>query len=135
MLKLIAFILMFIHSAISHAETPPEIQGVWVPDVEKTIVLMKKNMGDIDSAFMRDRYLPNLKRTITQNKYIHTNGKREYTADISLKEKNGSRFIMVLTSELTPDMLITFTPKEKDGYIMMSENPSDGSGNILWVKQ
>lgn len=133
--KLVALIYLLILSGSIYGETPDEVQGVWVPDVEKTIFLMSKNMGDIDAVFMRDRYLPNLKRTITKDQYIHTSGEREYKASISLKEKKGNNFVMILTSKSAPDMLITFIPKEKDLYIMMSEDLADGSGNILWRKQ
>lgn len=133
--KLVALIYLLILSGSIYGETPDEVQGVWVPDVEKTIILMSKNMGDIDAVFMRDRYLPNLKRTIIKDQYIHASGEREYKASISLKEKKGNNFVMILTSKSAPDMLITFIPKEKDLYIMMSEDLTDGSGNILWRKQ
>ena len=135
MSKLATLLLSIILPMSIYAETPPEIQGVWVPDIEKTIVLMNKNMGDIDSVFMRGKYLPHLERTITKDHFINTSGKREHKAGISLEEKKGATFIMLLTSESAPDMLMKFIPKENDTFIMMSENPADGSGNILWKRQ
>lgn len=138
MKKLSLFFILFIYSASIYAETPTEIQGVWVPDVEESIALMKENMSEIDESgisFMRDRLLPSMKRTISKNQYVHTSGKREIKADISLKEKQGSNFVMLLTSDAASDVVITIIPKENGRYTMVSENPSDGSGNIVWKKQ
>ena len=138
MKKLILLFALFTFSLSTHAEAPPEIQGVWVPDVENSIALMKKNMSELDEAgakYMRERVFPAMKRTISKNEYIHTSGKRELKADISLKEIKGDNFVMLLTSESVPDLVITFIPKENGKYIMVSENPADGSGNILWEKQ
>ena len=90
--KLVSIFVLFIFSVSIYAETPAEIQGVWVPDVEKSIALMKENNSELDEAgvtFMRDRLLPFMKRTISKNQIINTSGKRELKADISLKEKTG----------------------------------------------
>jgi hypothetical protein len=52
-----------------------------------------------------------------------------------LKGKQGSTFIMVLSSDSTQDMELTFIPGDNGRYIMQSHNLTDGSGNILWEKQ
>ena len=134
---LLSFILL-VFSASIHAEIPLEIQGDWVPDVEKSIALMKENMSDLDEAgvtFMRDRMLPSKKITISENQFIHASGDRVLKAEISLKEKRGESYVMLLTSDSTPDLIIEFIPKDNGRYIIASQNPSDGSGNIIWQKQ
>ncbi len=134
-MKIFITLFLIVFSGSIHAEVPHEIQGIWTPDIEKTIVLMEKNMNVIDSDYIREKYLPKLKRTITKNQYIHTTGRRELKANISLKEKQGSSFVMVLSSDSTQDMELTFIPRDNGRYIMKSHNPTDGSGNILWEKQ
>lgn len=126
---------MLMFSSSVYAEVPAEIQGVWIPNVEKTILRMNENMGNIDAAYMKDKYLPRLKRTITEDQYIAASGKREYKANISLKEKQANNFVMVLTSTSAPDITISFIRQENSQYIMLSQNPADGSGNIVWRKQ
>lgn len=126
-----------IFAGSAHAEVPREIQGIWTPDVEQSIALMKENMGELDEAgvaFMRDRLLPSMKRTISENQYIHTSGGRELKGDISLKEKQGSNIVMIVSNASTK-VIMTFIPKNNGEYIMQSQNPADGSGNILWEKQ
>lgn len=134
-MKIFAPLFLIVFSGSIYAEVPQEIQGNWTPDIEKTIVLMKKNMDEIDSDYMREKYLSKLKRTITNNQYIHATGRRELKTDISLKEKQGSSFVMVLSSDSTQDMEVTFIPRDNGRYIMKSNNPTDGSGNIVWEKQ
>jgi hypothetical protein len=134
-MKIFVTLFLIVFSGSIHAEVPQEIQGIWTPDIEKTIVLMEKNMDEIDPDYMREKYLPKLKRIITENQYIHTTGRRELKADISLKEKQGSSFVMVLSSDSTKDIEVTFIPGDNGRYIMKSRNPKDGSGNILWEKQ
>jgi hypothetical protein len=134
----IFILFLFLFPALIYAETPSEIQGVWVPDVEKSITLIKQNIGELDEpriAFFRNHYLPYLKRTITKNQIVTISGKREFKADISLKEKQGRNFIMLLTGETAPSLVLTFIPKENGEYIMVTEHPSDGSGNILWKRK
>ena len=133
-MKTFITLLLIVFSGPIYAEVPQEIQGIWTPDIEKSIVLMEQNMPEVDSAYMRGRYLPKLERTITKNQYIHKTGDRELKADISLKERQGSTFIMVLSNDSIQDMEITFIPSEGGGYIMQSQNPADGSGNIIWKK-
>lgn len=128
------FMMMIVTGAI-YAKVPEGLQGVWIPDIEKSIALMEKNMGEVDVAFMRDRYLPQIKRIITKSQHIAVSGKREYKADISFKEKQGRNFVMILSSKSTPDVTITFIPIRNGEYIMQSQNPADGSGNIVWRKQ
>lgn len=128
-------LILVVFSASIYAEVPQEIQGVWVPDIEKTIALMEKNMDEVDFVYMREKYLPKLKRTITEDQYSHTSGRRELKVDISLKEKKGNDFIMVLSSGSAQGMVLTFIPKGDGRYVMQSQNPADGSGNILWEKQ
>jgi hypothetical protein len=134
-MKIFITLFLIVFSGSIYAEVPQEIQGHWTPDIEETIVLMEKNMNEIDSDYMSEKYLPKLKRSITKNQYIHTSGRRELKADISLKEKQGSSFVMVLSSDSTQDMELTFIPRDNGRYIMKSNNPTDGSGNILWEKQ
>ncbi len=134
-MKIFTILFLILFSGWLYAQAPQEIQGTWVPDVEKTMVLMEKNMAEIDSVYMREKYLPKLKRTITKNQYIHITGTREFKADISLKEKQGDNFVMILSSDSTEDMEVTFIPGDNGKYIMQSNNPTDGSGNILWEKQ
>jgi hypothetical protein len=106
-MKIFITLFLIAFSGSVHAEVPQEIQGNWTPDIEKTIVLMEKNMDEIDSDYMRKKYLPKLERTITKNQIINKSGKREMKADISLKEKQGSSFVMVLSSDSTQDMELT----------------------------
>ncbi len=134
-MKLFVTLFLILFPGWVYAEVPQEIQGIWMPDIEKTIVLLKQNMAEIDSAYMREKYLPKLKRTITKNQYIHISGSRELRADISLREKQGDNFVMILSSDSTADVEITFIPKGNGRYIMQSNNPTDGSGSILWEKQ
>jgi len=134
-MKIFITLFLIVFSGSIYAEVPQEIQGIWTPDIEKTIALMEKNMDEIDSDYMREKYLPKLERTITKNQIINKSGKREMKADISLKEKQGSSFVMVLSSDSTQDMELTFIPGDNGRYIMQSHNLTDGSGNILWEKQ
>jgi hypothetical protein len=134
-MKIFITLFLIVFSGSIYAEVPQEIQGNWTPDIEETIVLMEKNMNEIDSDYMREKYLPKLERTITKNQIINKSGKREMKADISLKEKQGSSFVMVLSSDSTQDMELTFIPGDNGRYIMQSHNLTDGSGNILWEKQ
>ena len=134
-MKIFITLLLIVFTGSVYAEVPQEIQGIWTPEIEKTIVLMEKNMDEVDSDYMKVKYLPNLNRTITDSQYIHTTGRREFKADISLKEKQGSSFLMVLSSESVKDMELTFIPIDNGEYIMQSQNSADGSGNIVWKKQ
>lgn len=134
-MKTIIALFLVIFSGSIYAEVPQEIQGIWVPDIEKTITLMEENKSELDSTFMREKYLPKLKRTISKNQYIHMTGKRELKADISLKEKQGSTFIMVLSNDSIQGLELTFIPIDNGRYIMQSQNSADGSGNIVWKKQ
>ena len=52
-----------------------------------------------------------------------------------MKEKQGNNFVMVLSNDTVKDMEITFISKDDGKYIMQSNTPADGSGNILWKKQ
>ena len=131
-MKIFTALFLIIFSESIYAEVPQEIQGVWIPDIDKTIALMEKNMDEVDSSFMRERYLPKLKRTITENQYIHVTGSREFMSDISLQEKQGSNFVMVLSSSSTPEIQVTFIPQENGMYIMQSNNPA--SGNLVWKR-
>ena len=134
-MKKLTTIFLIVFSGLLNAETPQEIQGIWIPDIEKSIVLMEKNMPEMDAAFMKEKYLPTLERTITKTQYTHMTGERELKADISLKEKQGSSFIMTLSNDSVQDMELTFIPRNNGEYIMQSQNPEDGSGNIVWRKQ
>lgn len=134
-MKTLITLFLIVFSGSIYAEAPQEIQGVWIPDIEKTIILMEKNVPEMDSTFMREKYLPKLKRTISKNQYIHMTGKRELKADISLKEKQGSTLIMVLSNDSIQDAELTFIPRDNGEYIMQSQNPADGSGSIVWEKQ
>ena len=134
-MKLFVSLFLIVFSGSIYAEVPQEIQGIWTPDIEKTIVLMEKNMDEVDSDYMRAKYLPNLNRTITKSQFTHITGRREFKADIPLKEKKGSSFFMVLSSDSVKDMELTFIPIDNGEYIMQSQNSADGSGNIVWKKQ
>ena len=137
MKTVITLFLIVIFSGSAYAEVPQEIQGTWTPDVDQSIALMKENMSELDEAgiaVMRDRLLPSMKRTISENQYVHTSGGRELKAEISLKEKQGSNFVMIISNASTK-IVVTFIPQDNGKYIMQSQNPSDGSGNILWEKQ
>ena len=134
-MKLFVSLFLIVFSGSIYAEVPQEIQGIWTPDIEKTIVLMEKNMDEVDSDYMRAKYLPNLNSTITKSQFTHITGRREFKADISLKEKKGSSFFMVLSSDSVKDMELTFIPIDNGEYIMQSQNSADGSGNIVWKKQ
>jgi hypothetical protein len=69
-MKIFITLFLIAFSGSVHAEVPQEIQGIWTPDIEKTIVLMEKNMDEIDSDYMRKKYLPKLKRTIMRSAII-----------------------------------------------------------------
>ena len=96
---------------------------------------MEKNMPEMDSAFIREKYLPTLKRIITEKQYIHATGAREIKADILLKEKQGSSYVMVLSNDSVQGMEVSFIQSETERYIMQSNNPADGSGNIIWKRE
>ena len=70
-MKILITLFLIVTSAPIYAESPQEIQGVWTPNIEKSIVLFEKNMPEMDADFMRENYLPKLERTITKNRYIH----------------------------------------------------------------
>ena len=55
--------------------------------------------------------------------------------NISLKEKQGENFIMTLFNDSGQNMEATCIPRDDGSYIMRSNNPADGSGNIVWKKQ
>ena len=133
-MKIIPALCLVLLSAATCAEVPNELQGTWVPDIEESILLFEKNMPKMDSGFMRERYLPSIRRIITKNEYIHMSGGREMKADILLKERQGETFIMVLSSESAPDLELKILPVD-GGYTMQTANAEDGSGNIVWVKQ
>lgn len=131
---LISLFLIVLSASVS-ADVPQKIQGIWTPDIEKSIVLLKKNMLEMDSDFMRDKYLPKLKTIITKNQFTRISGGREFKASISLKDNQGSTFILILSTDSNQDMEVTFIPTDNGDYIMQSPNPADGSGNIVWKKQ
>ena len=134
-MKKVILLFLILFSRSINAEVPQEIQGIWIPDIEKSIVLMEKNIPEINSDYMKKKYLPKLKRVITKNKYTHSTGKRELNANISLKEKQGSNFLMILSNDSIKNMEITFIPRDKGRYIMKSNNPMNHSESILWKKQ
>lgn len=135
-MRVIIGLFLMVLSVSASADVPQEIQGIWTPDIEKSIVLMEKNMSEMDSDFIRDKYLPKLKTIITKNQFTRITGGRELKASISLKDnQGGSTFILILSIDSNQDMEVTFIPTDNGDYIMQSPNPADGSGNIVWKKQ
>jgi len=134
-MKTLITLFLIVFSGSIYADVPTEIQGTWIPDIEKSMRLMEKNMPEMDSTFMREKYLPNLKRIITEKQYVHITNTKELKADISLKEKQGSNFVMLISSDSVQGLEVTFIQSDNERYIMQSNNPADGSGNIIWKRQ
>ena len=133
-MRILVSLFLSVFSGLIFAEVPQEIQGTWTPDIERSVSLMEKNIPETNGAYMRENYLPKLERTITTSQYVHRAGKRELKAEISLKQKQGSSYVMVLSNETFQAMEVMFITQKSGGYVMQSQNPADGSGYIIWKK-